>query len=84
MLAVDHQFRGKGAGRALVQHCIDLSAKQGYSFVGLHTADFMKNAIALYSKMNFKRVPELDFEPVNDGIIVKGFRLSIPLLHPRK
>ncbi|TDL80429.1 GNAT family N-acetyltransferase [Peribacillus frigoritolerans] len=84
MLAVDHQYRGHGIGRALVQHCIDLSAKQGYSFVGLHTADFMKNAIALYTKMNFERVPEFDFEPVNDGIIVKGFRLPIPLLHPLK
>ncbi|WP_260398271.1 GNAT family N-acetyltransferase [Peribacillus simplex] len=77
MLAVDKDCRGKGIGRFLVQHCIETSYKQGYKAVGLHTAEFMKGALSLYTKMKFERVPELDFEPANDGITVKGFKYSI-------
>ncbi|TMU83469.1 GNAT family N-acetyltransferase [Bacillus sp. BHET2] len=80
MLAVDQGWRGKGIGESLMQHCIESSAKQGYSAVGLHTAEFMKNALSLYRKMNFHPVPELDFEPANDGIIVKELKYFIP--HP--
>ncbi|RLQ97546.1 GNAT family N-acetyltransferase [Falsibacillus albus] len=76
MLAVDRDFRGKGIGRSLVMRCIDESRKKGYFAVGLHTAEFMKNAILLYTKMNFKRMPEYDFEPADDGIIVKGFKYT--------
>jgi ribosomal protein S18 acetylase RimI-like enzyme len=78
MLAVDQEWRGKGIGKSLMHHCIEMSAKQGYSAVGLHTAEFMKNALSLYRKMNFQLVPELDFEPANDGIIVKGLKYFIP------
>lgn len=77
MLAVHKEFRGMGIAKALVQACIDSSKHQGYSSVGLHTADFMKSAKALYTKMNFERVPEFDFEPANDGIIVKAYKYSI-------
>lgn len=81
MLAVDRAWRGKGIGEALMHYCIELSAQQGYRAVGLHTAEFMKNALSLYRKMNFHFVPELDFEPANDGIIVKGLRYLIPQPH---
>ncbi|WP_226675958.1 GNAT family N-acetyltransferase [Rossellomorea aquimaris] len=81
MLAVDRAWRGKGIGEKLVQHCIEYSGKQGYDAVGLHTAEFMKNALSLYKKLNFHPVPELDFEPAGDGIIVKGLRYSIPQAH---
>jgi len=37
----------------------------------------MKNAIALYEKMGFERVASLDFTPLDDGIVVKAFRLDI-------
>lgn len=37
----------------------------------------MKNAIRLYEMMGFERVPELDFIPANDGIVVKAYRYSI-------
>jgi len=77
MLAVDKEWRGKGLGRALIQHCMERASKQGYKEVGLHTAEFMTSAISLYTKMNFEHMPELDFEPANDGIIVKGFRYAL-------
>ncbi|MFI8687510.1 GNAT family N-acetyltransferase [Rossellomorea sp. NPDC077527] len=81
MLAVDREWRGKGIGGKLMHHCIKYSAKQGYMAVGLHTAEFMKNALSLYSKLNFHPVPESDFEPAGDGIIVKGFRYLLPQSH---
>lgn len=77
MLAVDKDYRSKGIGKALVQQCIDSAKQQNYEFIGLHTGSFMKNAIALYERMGFKRIPELDFVPFEDRIIVKAFRLNL-------
>jgi hypothetical protein len=37
----------------------------------------MKSAINLYSRIGFNRLPQYDFEPSNDGVIVKAFHLSI-------
>ena len=79
MLAIDPHVRGQGLGKQLVQYCIRRTQENGYRHVGLHTAEFMKNAILLYTKLGFERVPELDFEPANDGIIVQAFKLSIPV-----
>lgn len=77
MLAVDPSARGKGAASALIKECIARAKAKGYDAVGLHTADFMKDAIQLYSRLGFERLPQYDFEPAGDGIIVKAFRLSI-------
>lgn len=77
MLAVDAHFRSRGIGKALVGHCVQTAKEKGYPFIGLHTAHFMKNALNLYEQMGFIRVPSLDFEPLDDGIIVKAFRLNL-------
>lgn len=77
MLAVDSEFRSKGVGKALVQQCIDSSKMKGAKFIGLHTGSFMKDAIRLYEKMGFERVPSLDFIPMDDGVIVKAFRYNL-------
>ncbi|ADU28978.1 GNAT family N-acetyltransferase [Evansella cellulosilytica] len=77
MLAVSSEARGKGVAAALVKECIHRARRRGYSEIGLHTADFMKGALKLYEKLGFKRLPEYDFEPADDGIIVKAFKLSL-------
>lgn len=77
LLAVSPDFRSQGVGKALVEHCIDICKIRKQKFVGLHTGSFMKNAIALYEKMGFERIASLDFTPLDDGIIVKAFRLDI-------
>ncbi|WP_163538732.1 GNAT family N-acetyltransferase [Gracilibacillus sp. YIM 98692] len=77
MLAVDQSVRGRGVGKKLVHHCIEAGKKSGYETIGLHTAEFMKHAFSLYINLGFIRVPEADFEPANDGIIVKGFKLDL-------
>ncbi|WP_101845735.1 GNAT family N-acetyltransferase [Halobacillus sp. Marseille-P3879] len=76
VLAVAPDARGKGIASALVDECIRLAKQKGYHYIGLHTGEFMHNAIALYERYGFKRLPEYDFEPADDGIIVKAFRLS--------
>jgi len=37
----------------------------------------MEDAIKLYEHLGFARLPQFDFEPANDGIIVKAFRTSL-------
>jgi ribosomal protein S18 acetylase RimI-like enzyme len=48
-----------------------------FDAIVLHTADFMKSAMKLYKRIGFERHPQHDFEPANDGVVVKAFRLSI-------
>jgi ribosomal protein S18 acetylase RimI-like enzyme len=76
MLAVSPQARGQGVATALISECIRRAKDQGYHSIGLHTADFMESAINLYERLGFERLPQYDFEPANDGIIVKALRLN--------
>lgn len=77
MLAVTPQAQNKGAAKALINECIWRAKENGASYIGLHTADFMKTAMQLYEQLGFERMPQFDFEPADDGIIVKAFRLPI-------
>jgi GNAT superfamily N-acetyltransferase len=77
MLAVREESRGSGVGKALIRECILRSQAKGSRYIGLHTSDFMQAAVRLYERMGFERMPKLDFQPANDGIIVKAYRLAI-------
>ncbi|WP_453995199.1 GNAT family N-acetyltransferase [Bacillus nitroreducens] len=77
MLAVSPEARGYGVASALITECINRSKAKKHQFIGLHTGEFMKDAIKLYKKHGFERWPQYDFEPANDGIIVMAFRLAI-------
>jgi len=77
MLSVAPEARGKGVAKALVSECIQRTKGKNYQMIGLHTGEFMTSAIKLYEHFGFERVPKYDFEPADDGIIVKAFRLSI-------
>ncbi|MCD8511944.1 MAG: GNAT family N-acetyltransferase [Bacillus sp. (in: Bacteria)] len=77
LLAVSPEARGKGVAVKLVEECIRRTREKGYGGIGLHTADFMEAAMKLYKSLGFERMPEYDFEPENDGIIVKAFRLKL-------
>lgn len=76
MLAVSSEYRGNGLATALISECIQRAKSKGFRSIGLHTGEFMKTAIQLYEKIGFQRVPEYDFQPADDGITVKAFRLS--------
>ncbi|MFD2444876.1 GNAT family N-acetyltransferase [Bacillus sp. CGMCC 1.16607] len=77
MLAVSPQARGNGIASTLIFECIRRTKHKGFQAIGLHTADYMVSAMRLYEHLVFKRLPQFDFEPTNDGIIVKAFRLSL-------
>jgi GNAT superfamily N-acetyltransferase len=76
MLAVAQEARGKGVATKLITECIERSKKKGFRSVGLHTGEFMGGAMRLYEHLGFERLPQFDFEPAGDGIIVKAYRLS--------
>jgi GNAT superfamily N-acetyltransferase len=77
MLAVSPEYRGKGVASALIVECIGRARSKGCRTIGLHTGEFMKEALKLYEKIGFERLPQYDFQPADDGIIVKAFRLSL-------
>jgi ribosomal protein S18 acetylase RimI-like enzyme len=77
MLAVSPEYRGKGVASALLSECMHRAKNNGFRSIGLHTGEFMKDAIKLYEKIGFERLPEYDFQPADDGITVKAFRLSL-------
>ncbi|MDF0725497.1 GNAT family N-acetyltransferase [Cytobacillus sp. S13-E01] len=77
LLAVSPEVRGKGVASALIAECIRRTKAKGFNAIGLHTAEFMESAIKLYERIGFERLPQYDFEPAGDGIIVKAFTLSI-------
>ncbi|GAE25988.1 acetyltransferase [Halalkalibacter wakoensis JCM 9140] len=77
LLAVAKKARGKGVASALIKECMRRTKEKGLEAIGLHTADFMKSAIKLYGELGFTRLPKYDFEPANDGVIVKAFRLEL-------
>lgn len=83
-LAVHRQERGRGFGRRLVEACVARAQKDGAPAIALHTADFMRNAVAIYRSMGFTRCPEYDllasailgFSRNEGDILVTAYRLD--------
>ena len=51
------EARGKGIGKALMNKCIEFATENGYNQVYLETMPELSNAIHLYEKFDFKRLP---------------------------
>ncbi|HYK75003.1 MAG TPA: GNAT family N-acetyltransferase [Pseudoneobacillus sp.] len=76
MLSVLPTARGKGVAKALLMECIRRAKEKNFTSIGLHTAEFMEDAIRLYERLGFERLPQFDFVPLEDGITVKAYRLT--------
>jgi ribosomal protein S18 acetylase RimI-like enzyme len=76
LLAVHPDARGRGVGRSLTAECIRRARAGGSVAVGLHTTEFMAVARAMYERMGFVRVPDLDFWPI-PRIHVMAYRLNL-------
>ena len=60
MLAVDVGAQGRGAGRLLVQACIDMARADGGRRIAIYSMEWMPAAHALYASLGFTRRPDLD------------------------
>jgi len=75
MLAVNPAHRRRGAGRALVQHCVTRSRTAGDRFVVICSLSQMTAAHGLYRELGFVRLPERDWRPIPE-VELLAFRLS--------
>ena len=55
-MVVDPEHQGKGIGKILTQHIIDLAKERGASKVWLDTTPALESAVKLYLSMGFKEV----------------------------
>ena len=76
LLAVHPDVRGRGIGRLLTEECIRRARVAGRDAVGLHTTHLMNVARAMYERIGFVRVPELDFFPM-PTFRVTAYRLTL-------
>jgi predicted N-acetyltransferase YhbS len=70
MLAVSPAARGRGIGRALVEHCVDRSRELGYAGVRMCSMDVMTGAHRVYERLGFTRAPEDDWRPEPDVLLL--------------
>ena len=81
-LGVDPAARRLGAGRALMDACLEWALAARAPVLCLHTAAFMTAAVAIYEAMGFRRAPTYDFEvPAGGGappVGIIAYRLDLP------
>jgi ribosomal protein S18 acetylase RimI-like enzyme len=75
-VAVDPSARGAGIGRELAQECIERSRALGARAVCLHTATFMRAAMAMYESLGFRRAPQFDRDAAE---LLGSERLEVPI-----
>lgn len=76
LLAVAPAARGKGIGETLMRECIRRARRSGATTLALNTTDLMRAAMRLYTRMGFRREPELDFRP-RPEVTIKGYVLDL-------
>ena len=60
LLGVGRSIRGRGLGRELMRECLDRARADGAATFGLHTSELMDTARAMYARMGFRVVRELE------------------------
>ena len=76
MLAVAPEARRRGVARALVGVCLERSRELGYTAVVLSSLPVQQPAHRIYSRLGFRRTPELDWSP-QETIDLLAFRLEL-------
>lgn len=76
LLAVPPPERGRGVGRRLIEHCIDLTRSEGKERVVCTVTQEMEEARDLYDKLGFVREPALDHMPA-PGVHSIGYALKL-------
>ena len=76
LLAVHPDSRGLGIGKALMDECLRRCRQRSITTLVLHTTEIMRVAQGMYERMGFKRIPELDFYPTQEWVVM-AYRLDI-------
>ncbi|EQD50869.1 acetyltransferase [mine drainage metagenome] len=73
MLAVSSEAQGRGIGKKLVSHCLDLANETpGIEALFLHTTPFMLIAQRIYASMGFERITDRDLK-INDDLTLLAY-----------
>lgn len=76
MLAVRERARGRGAGRALVEACLDRARAAGLRGLRLVTQANMPAAQRMYERMGFRRTPERDWT-LDNGVRLLAYHMPL-------
>ena len=76
LLAVHPDARGLGIGKALMDECLRRCRQRSIATLVLHTTEIMTVARGMYERMGFTRIPELDFYPTPDWVVM-AYRLDV-------
>lgn len=76
LLAVHPDARGLGIGRALMEECLRRCRQRSVATLVLHTTEVMTVARGMYERMGFTQMPELDFYPAPDWVVM-AYRLDV-------
>jgi ribosomal protein S18 acetylase RimI-like enzyme len=74
-LAVSPEGQGRGVGRALVEAAIGHAVGRGVRHLVLCTLPGMRTAHRIYERAGFHRLPDRDWAPGGDSLLVYGLRL---------
>jgi ribosomal protein S18 acetylase RimI-like enzyme len=74
-LAVAPEGQGRGVGRALVEAAIGHAVGRGVRHLVLCTLPGMRTAHRIYEAAGFHRLPDRDWAPGGDTLLVYGLRL---------
>jgi GNAT superfamily N-acetyltransferase len=77
LLFVDSEARGHGAGRSLVEHCIDFAREQGYERMMLSTVSPLESARRIYDDAGFKQTSEEPDPAFPDGTFSQEMWLDL-------
>jgi ribosomal protein S18 acetylase RimI-like enzyme len=75
-LAVSPSATGRGVGEALTRHVIERARDRGFHAVVLCSATTMHAAHRLYERLGFTRLPDRDWEPVPQ-VLLLAYSLSL-------
>ena len=75
LLGVSQAMRGRGLGRDLMKECLRRAEADGAATIGLHTSELMDSARAMYERMGFAVVRELERRV---GVRYWLFKLDLP------
>jgi ribosomal protein S18 acetylase RimI-like enzyme len=81
-VGVHPDTRRAGVARELMADCLRRATADGAAVLSLHTISFMPDAIRLYERLGYRRVPELDLDiaayyGVGGEMVALAYRLDV-------